>query len=186
MQRFDIYSSLTGKIALGCLVSSVSTARMFCPVGFMGVFERPQSGQTSWMLLGCPVLWTHRGKVSDDLLNPLSVTWPCSILHLPLPGQIDVKANCGGVYCFNQKARWIRLRTEGLASQIKPDGLGVHPTLYPHYNGQSDSSPNTYSHLSAHKRLGASCTSGCIWIVTFNNPQQNYPPWVYRVLFRCP
>lgn len=81
---------------------------------------------------------TYWEKVSADLLTPLLVTWLRSILHLPLPRQIDVKMSCRGVYCFNQKARWIRLRTEGLPSQIKPDGLGIHPTLYPHYKGQTE------------------------------------------------
>lgn len=59
VQGFDVYSSLTDKIVLGCRVSSALTARMFCPVGFTGGFEWLQSGQTSWMLLGCPVLWTR-------------------------------------------------------------------------------------------------------------------------------
>lgn len=81
---------------------------------------------------------TYWEKMSDDLLTPLLVTRPCSTLHLPLLGQIDVKTSCEGVYSCNQKARWIRLRTEGLPSRIKPDRLGVHPTLRPHYKGQAE------------------------------------------------
>lgn len=161
VQRFDVCSSLTGKIALGCLVSSVLTARMFCPMGIIGGLEWLQNGQTPWTLLGCPVLWTgctalHGGKLKDDLLTSLG-TWPCSISYLPILHQIDVKMSYRGGGCFNKKSGGTG-RTTGVK--------------------QSDCSLNTCSHRSPHKLLGNSCTSGCISVVRWNSPQQRDLLWI--------
>lgn len=114
------------------------------PWGFWSDYSTDKHQES---FLGWPVLWTRctalKGEeVKDDLLSHL-VTWSCSISHLPILAQIDVKMSCRGVCCFNQKSRGI-----GRTAEVKAEWFFSEYTLPSFTTWNTGGCLNKWLHLS--------------------------------------